>query len=166
MSLLGRAVAQPTYSLVPPTALAQWQHKFVMYSQFKTIKKKITIWIKTCYRMQDPVSTAEPYRTAIISHLHVLQKGSKIEERHLDRSVELCLCCVQQLFKGRYSLQMIFSPLLQLTHTGILQWRDNTNKVIEFRDITFNIWRLYTVHIHTVYAMYSIISLPLSAKIN
>ena len=34
------------------------------------------------------------------SHLHILQKGSNVEERHMDRSIELGLSCVQQLFKG------------------------------------------------------------------
>lgn len=72
----------------------------------------------------------------INSHLHVLQEGSKVEERHLDGSIELCLGCVQELFKGRHGLQVIFSPLFRLAHASILQQGNSTNKVAEVRNMT------------------------------
>lgn len=65
-----------------------------------------------------PFLSPEP---CIDSHLDILKEGSKVEERHLDRSIELCLSHVQELFEGRHSLQVVFSPLLRLAHAGILQ---------------------------------------------
>lgn len=72
----------------------------------------------------------------IDSHLHVLQEGSKVEERHLDGSIELCLGCVQELFEGRDGLQVIFPPLLRLAHVSILEQGNSANKVAEVRTMT------------------------------
>lgn len=65
-----------------------------------------------------PFLSPEP---CIDSYLDILQEGSKVEERHLDGSIELCLSCVQELFEGRHSLQVVSSPLLRLAYAGILQ---------------------------------------------
>lgn len=87
-----------------------------------------------CDYYQSELRHTEQPSALSFSHLHVLQKGSNTEERDLDWSIELGLCCVQQLFKGRRRPLMIFSPLLLLIYTGILQQRNNTNTTL-FRDV-------------------------------
>lgn len=100
----------------------------------KWTKDQIGASSLACDYYQTDLICTEPPSALRFSHLHVLQKGSNTEERHLDRSIELGFCCVQQLFKGRRSPLMIFSPLLQLIYTGILQQRYNTNMIL-FRDV-------------------------------
>lgn len=52
--------------------------------------------------------------TVCFPHLHILKKSPNTKERDLNRSIEFGFGSVQQLFQGPNSLQVFFSPLLQL----------------------------------------------------